>query len=153
MKQQSARRPASHARMASMGFTLIEVMVTVAIVAILASIAYPSYTDYLRRGSVQEAVGNLSDYRAQMEQFYQDNRNYGTGTTCGITLPSTTRNFTYSCAPGTPPQTYTATATGRTGTSVAGFAYTIDQRNSQGTTCTNCAWGFSNSTSWILRKP
>lgn len=51
------------------------------------------------------------------------------------------------------PQTYTATATGRTGTSVAGFAYTIDQRNSQGTTCTNCAWGFSNSTSWILRKP
>ncbi len=60
------------------GFTLIEVMIVVAIIAILASIALPSYNDYVRRGQIQEAFGYLSDSRVKMEQYFQDNRNYGT---------------------------------------------------------------------------
>lgn len=64
------------------GFTLIELLITVAIVAILAAIAIPSYDDYVRRGQVQEAFHFLSDYRIKMEQYFQDNKNYGTSA-CG----------------------------------------------------------------------
>jgi type IV pilus assembly protein PilE len=59
------------------GFTLIEVMIVVAIVAILSSVAYPAYTDYVRRGQLQEAFTNLANYRIQMEQYYQDNGHHG----------------------------------------------------------------------------
>ncbi len=60
------------------GFTLIEVMVTVAIVAILASLALPSYTDYVRRGHIPEATSNLSASNAKMEQWFQDAKSYPT---------------------------------------------------------------------------
>lgn len=70
----------------SRGFTLIELMITVAITGVLASIAVPSYQDYVRRGQVVEAPTYLSDYRVKMEQYFQDFKNYGsTGTgTCAI---------------------------------------------------------------------
>ncbi|WP_307511658.1 type IV pilin protein [Variovorax sp. W1I1] len=154
MKQQSATRPTTPTRYASGGFTLIEVMVTVVIVAILAAVGIPNYVDYVRRGNIQDAVGSLSNHRTQMEQYYQDHRNYANGTDCGISVPATTVNFSYSCALGGTSQTYTTTATGRTGSKVAGFAYTINEQGTQGSTCTGCAWGFSaQSSTWVLRKP
>jgi type IV pilus assembly protein PilE len=114
------------------GFTLIELMVTVAIVAILASVALPSYRDYVRRGQIPEAFTYLSDYRIKLEQYFQDNKNYGTanGGPCanGANPPSwstfaATKYFTYSCvvtATG-----YTLTATGSSGMAV-GHVYTFD---------------------------
>src|SRR5664279_3839562 len=58
------------------GFTLIEVMIVVAIVAVLAAIALPSYTDYIRRGKIIDATSKLSDARVHLEQWFQDNRSY-----------------------------------------------------------------------------
>nr|WP_093215721.1 MULTISPECIES: prepilin-type N-terminal cleavage/methylation domain-containing protein [unclassified Variovorax] len=136
---------------ASRGFTLIELMVTVAVVAILASIAYPSYSDYLRRGQVQEAPRTLSDFRAQLEQYYQDHRNYGSGSPCGVANP-VGKYFQYSCT--TTGQAYTATASPVNGGLVAGLTYTVDQQNTQQTTCASCAWKFTGTqSSWVLRKP
>jgi len=135
------------------GFTLIELMVVVAIVAILSSIAVPAYTRYVQRGDLVEGTQALSQYRVQMEQYYQDNANYGAGGACGIAAP-TLGNFTLTCASANTGQTYAATATGKTGTQVAGFVYTINQGNAQQTTGLPSSWGSltsAASTSWIVR--
>jgi type IV pilus assembly protein PilE len=129
----------------------MEVMITVAIVAILASIAMPAYQDYIRRGQVQEAPSNLSDFRVRMEQFYQDSRSYSVGGNCGAPLPAG-RYFNYACAIANGGQAYTATANGIGLT--AGLAYTVDQVNNQQTTCTGCAWNFAGTqTTWVVKKP
>ena len=94
----------------SRGFTLIEVMITVVIVAVLAAIALPNYTDYITRSKFAEAQGALADLRVKMEQYYQDNRRYSTttgGGTCGIPGGNTptvqgARYFTYVCASTNP---------------------------------------------------
>jgi len=136
------------------GFTLIELIITVAIVAILAAVAMPAYQDYSRRGRVQEAPQNLADFRARMEQYYQDNRTYGPtgGTTCGVAAP-TLKSFTFSCNTSNGGQGFSATATG-TGGLTAGLAYSVNEQNTQTTTCTSCAWNFSSpQNSWVVRKP
>lgn len=137
------------------GFTLIELLIAIAVVAILSSIAYPSYTDYVRRGQVQEAPANLADFRTHMEQYYQDNRTYANGANCGFAVPvaPAAKFFTYTCATASAGQAYTATATG-SGGATTGLAYTVDQLNNQATTCTGCAWNFTGTQpSWVVRKP
>jgi type IV pilus assembly protein PilE len=125
------------------GFTLIEIMVTVVIVAILAAIALPQYGQYVTRSSLVEAHAGLPGFRVLMEQYYQDNRTYaGTGTG-GCGLPAMTpvyKNFGHGCAVGVGGQTYTATATGNTGSRVEGFAFSINQANQRVTTAAPSGW-------------
>ncbi len=64
----------------SRGFTLIELMIVVVIIGVLASIALPQYNDYIRRSQISEAITTLLDYRARMEQRFQDNRRFDTAT-------------------------------------------------------------------------
>ncbi len=127
-------------RIRATGFTLIEVMIVVAIIAILAAVAMPAYTDYVRRGQIQEAFSNLSNYRNRLEQYYQDNRRYAataaSNTCAGAAAATLTaaelggeiQYFTYSCAQG-----YTITATGSSG-AAAGNTYTLNQDGQRGTT-------------------
>lgn len=135
--------PHRHAR----GFTLIEVMITVAIVAILAAIALPSYTAYMQRSRVPPALDALSSVATRLEQRYQDTGNYANGANCGVAMP-TPQGFTVTCALNTD-QRFTATATG-TGP-MAGYTYTINEIGARATTAhpkgaNNACWSTRGTT-------
>ena len=122
----------------SQGFTLIELMITVAIVAILAAIAYPNYRNYVIRGQLVDATQGLSAVRANMERYYQDNRSYqlvgAFAVPCGGAAPPIPAGkFTITCA--VPDTThFTATATGNLGSTVDGFTFTVTEADVQATT-------------------
>lgn len=134
------------------GFTLIEVMIVVAIIAILARVALPSYVDYLRRGRIPDATAALSTLQVKMEQWFQDNRSYYTSAsvkTCGVTA-SASSYFRFSCAASSD-TAYVWTATG-SGT-MAGFRYTINQDGTQTSTVTSVSgWSSPTGSCWVTKK-
>lgn len=69
----------------SNGFTLIELMIVVAIVGILSAIAYPSYTKYVQKSRRADALGALAQIQVTYERCYAQNFSYNA--TCG-SLPS-----------------------------------------------------------------
>src|SRR5262245_47812195 len=73
------------------GFPLIELMIAIAIVAILAGIALPSYNNYITRGKIQEGTSALLATRIKMEQFFQDNRAYPATCVTAPTVPNATQ--------------------------------------------------------------
>ncbi|MGQ0579659.1 MAG: type IV pilin protein [Betaproteobacteria bacterium] len=133
------------------GFTLIELMIAVAIVGILSAIAYPSYTQYLVRGKLTEATATLAGHRVKMEQFFQDNRTYtgacAAGT--GATEPADTENFNYTCTiPDA--QTYTISAAGLGG--LAPVVLSIDQSNTRRTVTPPPGWTAPAGNCWVRKK-
>ena len=142
-------------RRRSHGFTLIEVMVVVAIIGILASIAYPSYRDYVVRGALVDATNGLSAMRADMEKHFQDNRDYRTvgafTTPCQRPLAQrTVGDFVLSCT-ALAPTTYTLAATGNAGSVVANFVFTVTETDVRATTGAPTGWPTCN-TRWLTKK-
>jgi len=146
------------------GFTLIELMVTMAILAIIAAVALPNYTDYVKRGKIPEATSNLQAMKTKMEQWFQDNRTYPS--TCGpaagatqIQVP-TLQSFTITC-PVLTANTYTIQAAGGVAggdQSMAGITYTIDQANNRqttvasGSTMANFGYPVGTTNCWLTKK-
>jgi type IV pilus assembly protein PilE len=139
-------------RHAQRGFTIIEILIVVAIIAILVAIALPSYRDYILRGKISEATSTLTDLRLRAEKFYGDNRTY-----VGFnTATPGTRYFTFACDDGAggavAANAFRCTATGVASEGMTGFAYTINQSNVRTSTFTSLP-GWNNSTTcWVSKK-
>jgi len=112
------------------GFSLIELMIVVVIVAILSAIAIPAYTDYVRRAKISDATSSLSTKRVKIEQFFQDNRTYVAAPDCNADTASS-QNFDFSCTAAATATAYTLQAVGKS--TMAGFTYTIDQSGAKAT--------------------
>lgn len=131
------------------GFTLIELMIVVVIVAILASVALPAYQGYVMRSRIAEATAGLAAKRASVEQFFDNNRTYVNAPACAADNV-TSKSFTFSCTVSTA-TTYTIQALGTD--PMNGFAFTIDQANTRVTSAVPTGWALPNpNTCWVTRK-
>jgi type IV pilus assembly protein PilE len=152
--------PSSRARNVA-GFTLLEVLITVAIVGILAAIALPSYSEYIQRSKIIDATSKLGDLRTDMERYFMDNRTYLSGTLCGVDVSGGRvfnynqdgkRAFDISC-PSPTATTYRLRATGMASNGMSGFIYEIDQVNNKTTISVPSGWTLpSPNTCFAVRK-
>lgn len=135
------------------GFTLIEVMIVVAIIGVLAAVAYPSYQDYVLRSKISEAVGAMESMRIDMERFYQDNRTYA-GASAPCANARAIDAFTLSCTGSRDNQGFTVQAVGKG--IATGFTYTLNQLNERFTTTVPNGSGYvvctTSSNGWMQRK-
>lgn len=134
------------------GFTLIELMIAIAIVAILAAVAVPSYSEYVRRGRVVDATSQLAGMRIKMEQYFQDKRSYVGACTPGVApKPASTPSFTFDCDDPAPPSdtAYTVTANGVG--SMTGAKYTINHLNQRVTVSPPNGWS-PGGCGWVVKK-
>jgi len=134
------------------GFTVIEILVVVAIIGILVAIALPSYRDYILRGKITEATSTLTDLRLRAEKFFGDNRTY-----VGFNQATPgTRYFTYACDDGAggavAANAFRCTATGVANEGMTGFAYTINQSNVRTSTFTSLPGWNNSGTCWVMKK-
>jgi type IV pilus assembly protein PilA len=83
------------------GFTLIELMIVVAIIGILAAVAIPSYKDYTARAQVTEAVSLTSQYKTSLAEYFSSNGAWPSFTDMGgTTAGKYVGSLTFSGASG-----------------------------------------------------
>lgn len=144
------------------GFTLIELMIAVVIVAILAAIVVPAYSNYVVRGKLADATSALAELNGRMEQHLADNRNYGTtAAACpGAVVMPTSPTFSFGCTWGNTNSntSYRITAQNRAGQglgAVADYSYSLAKTVSSAApsrTTVNFAGANVNASCWITKQ-
>jgi type IV pilus assembly protein PilE len=157
ISMQRARRMPTGSRSPAAGFTLIELMIVVAIVGILVAAAVPLYTDYVQRSRITEATASLNDMRVRMEQYFQDNRTYANGGACGVAppIPTLESSFLVVCS-GANANGYTLNANGNAAKGMGSFQYQLVV-NAGGVTRSTigvpATWALpAPNTCWAVRK-
>jgi type IV pilus assembly protein PilE len=96
------------------GFSLIELVIALAIVAILAAIAFPSYATYMRKSVRADAQAFISDAANRQQQYLADRRQYAASMAAlNVSTPASLSGkytFVIAAADG-PPPTFTITGT------------------------------------------
>jgi type IV pilus assembly protein PilE len=148
------------------GFTLLELMIVLVIVAIISAIAIPAYQDYTIRSKIPMATSILSNTQVALEQWYQDNRTYAGGP-CS---PAANDYFTFSCpssgttgngtaypSPNPSSTGYMILATGKG--NMAGFDFVAGLDSTKGSwkeswisSTSHPNWNASQSNCWITNK-
>ena len=130
------------------GFTILELMIVVAILSLLAAVTYPSYNQYVKRGYRSEGRAALMDTAAKLERFYSDNNRFATAddtfpALTGFSTSTESGKYTLSITTSGTYQTYTLTATPNfTDPECANLTYTqAGARGISGTGTVNNCWG------------
>jgi type IV pilus assembly protein PilE len=122
------------------GFSLIELMIAITVVAILVTLSYPSYIHFIRKADRSEAQVTLQDWANRQEVWRADHITYNTGIN-----PSNTSSYTYSMTSTATSFTLTATAIARqaadTEAGVSCAIMTLRQDGSPGPGGTQSCWG------------
>lgn len=131
------------------GFTLVELMLVVAIIGILSAIAVPSYSSYVLRTRLAEGHGVLASTQVKLEQFWSNNRTYVDFDKEGASqMPDDGQYFDYTLE-DVSASAYTMLATGKN--AAAGFVYSIDQAGNRVTVDAPDGWTTSDEC-WVDRE-
>jgi type IV pilus assembly protein PilE len=130
------------------GFTLIELMITVAVISILAAVAMPSYKEYVMKSRRADAKAALLKLQLEQEKYRANNTSYGTLAQIGVSSTSPDQYYTIAVTSNTATDyTVTATPTGaQTGDSCGTFAVNKDGKTTSTSVQTTAAkvqecWG------------
>lgn len=130
-------------RKSNRGFTLIEIMIVIAIIGIVITVGYPSLTEYMKKGRRAEIAGLLSEQAQILERHYSKTNAYTNAT--GLSRG----NDFYTITPTPTEQSFTLTAVRRSGSSMATDKcgdFTIDNTGKRGNV--NSAAGVTTKDCW-----
>jgi len=129
------------------GFTLIELMIVVAIIGILAAIAIPAYQDYTIRAQVSEGLNLAAGSKTAVTEFYQDTGNWpADNTTAGVEAPANI-NGKYTTSVNIALASITVTYGSEANTNITGSTLTLTATDNVGAVEWDCTAGFANK--WL----
>ena len=133
------------------GFTLIEILIAVAIISLIVSLGYPSYAYHVKRAKIAEATTSLSELHLRSAHQFQDGRTYiKADNSCIVNAPSNDY-FSFHCTATDDTYTWTAKSKADAGLGAQNdYAYSIDHNGNKRTQ--RFSGTEVSKTCWILKQ-